>query len=187
MLLPPLALAGTCPYGSEAGCSGSFSWLFSAPKHTLLLLPSRPQPCPSAGSQPPPSPCNPAVRLGTFNCLQFLQQFSLASYALLCFSNCQHPHILVLISLCNPLIGAPGPAGICGALDTSFVFDSYTQAPNVPPTLRVTIWDMHDWNPFWAVPNTGPMVADASPKHVHSKCRGTHSVPISAPRGSYGG
>ena len=71
----------------------------------------------------PPSPYNPAGRLGIFNCLQFLQQFSLASYALLCFSTCQHPHILVLISLCNPLIGAPGPAGICGVLDTSFLFD----------------------------------------------------------------
>ena len=121
----------------------------------------------------------PAGRLGTFNCLQFLRQLSLASYTLLCFSNCKHPHILVLISLCNPLTCAPGPAGICGALDTSVLLDSCTQAPNVPPTLKVTIWNTHAWlEPFLGSPDTGPMVADASPKHVNSKCRGTRSVPI---------
>ena len=137
----------------------------AAPTFQATAMPQCWQPAPF-----PPSPCNPAGRLGTFNCLQFLQQFSLASYTLLCFSNCQHSHILVLISLYNPLIGAPGPAGICGALDTSFLFDSCIQAPNVPPTLSVTIWDTHGWNPFWAVPDTGPMVADASPKRIHSKC-----------------
>ena len=100
----------------------------AAPTFQATAMPQCWQPAPF-----PPSPCNPAGRLGTFNCLQFLQQFSLASYTLLCFSNCQHPHILVLISLYNPLIGAPGPAGICGALDTSFLFDSCTQAPNGPP------------------------------------------------------
>ena len=97
----------------------------AAPTFWATALPQCWKPAPLPPSLPP-SPCNPAGRLGTFNCLQFLQQFSLASYTLLCFSNCQHPHILVLISLCNPLIGAPGPAGICGALDSSFLVDSCT-------------------------------------------------------------
>ena len=82
---------------------------------------------------PPLALAGPSWKTRYLHCLQFLQQLSLASYTFLCFRSCQHLHILVVFSLCNPLICAPGRAGIYGALDTSFFLIHASKLPMCPP------------------------------------------------------